>query len=95
MFAIAFDLCISDLQGAHPKGEKGVSQAYEEIREVLAKQGFEWIQGSVYTNNDESMTAVFLAIEDLKEIPWFSKSVRDIRAFQMQNWSDFTEVVKS
>lgn len=30
----------------------------------------------------------------LKEINWFTKSVRDIRAFKVEDWSDFTERLK-
>jgi virulence-associated protein VapD len=26
--------------------------------------------------------------------PWFKVSVRDIRAFKVENWSNFTEIVK-
>lgn len=28
-------------------------------------------------------------------LPWFSKSLRDIRAFRIEQWSDFTDVIKS
>jgi len=41
------------------------------------------------------MANLFAAIQDLKTIPWFPKSVRDLRAFRIENWSDFTEVVKN
>ena len=34
------------------------------------------------------------AIDKLKHIDWFKKSVRDIRAFKIEDWSDFTEIVK-
>ena len=30
----------------------------------------------------------------LKAIPWFTASVRDIRAFRVENWSDFTSFMK-
>ena len=30
----------------------------------------------------------------LKAIPWFANSVRDIRAFRVENWSDFTQFMK-
>ncbi|MDF1812223.1 MAG: hypothetical protein P1V20_08410 [Verrucomicrobiales bacterium] len=56
--------------------------------------GFEWIQGSVYTCNDESMTNLFSAVQALKSLPWFSASVRDFRAFRVENWSDFTPLIK-
>ncbi|MBA9069979.1 hypothetical protein [Methylorubrum extorquens] len=30
----------------------------------------------------------------LKVVPWFSASVRDLRAFRVEQWSDFTATVK-
>ena len=41
-----------------------------------------------------SLTFVYKAIDKLKHIDWFKKSVRDIRAFKIEDWSDFTEIVK-
>ena len=35
------------------------------------------------------------AIVALSKIDWFKKSVRDIRGFKVENWSDFTEIVKN
>ena len=40
------------------------------------------------------MANLFAAIYALKKIPWFKKAVRDIRAFKVENWSDFTQIVK-
>lgn len=37
---------------------------------------------------------LFNAINALKEIEWFRKSVRDIRGYRVEEWSDFTESVK-
>jgi virulence-associated protein VapD len=34
------------------------------------------------------------SIEALKRIDWFKKSVRDISVFRVEDWSDFTSVVK-
>lgn len=31
----------------------------------------------------------------LSEIDWFKKSVRDIRAFKVEDWSDFTDIIKN
>ena len=92
MFAIAFDLVVVDTQANHPKS---VSQAYYDIGSELSKFGFERIQGSLYTNEDEDMAKLFQAIQSLKSLPWFGSSVRDLRAFKIEQWSDFTEIVKS
>jgi virulence-associated protein VapD len=49
----------------------------------------------VYVTDDENMAKLFLAIQALRTRTWFPKSVRDIRAFRIEQWSDFTAVVKS
>lgn len=92
MFAVAFDLVVAETEKHHPKG---VTQAYTDIRNVLTKRGFEWRQGSVYVTETEDLANLFLAIQDLKALTWFPHSVRDIRAFRIEQWSDFTPVVKS
>jgi virulence-associated protein VapD len=92
MYAVAFDLVVVDTEKHHPKG---VTQAYTEIGAVLAERGFRRVQGSLYVTDEEDMANLFLAIQDLRERPWFPKSVRDIRAFRIEQWSDFTAVVKS
>ncbi len=94
MYAIAFDLKIDDLKKEY--GEP-YNKAYDEIRQELEKLGFQWTQGSVYMNEDKknTLTNVYKAINKLSNIGWFKKSVRDIRAFKVEDWSDFTEIVKS
>lgn len=92
MYAIAFDLVVADTEQHHPKG---VTQAYTEIGAVLADHGFRRVQGSLYVTEDENMASLFLAIQALRDRPWFPGSVRDIRAFRIEQWSDFTAVVKS
>ena len=92
MFAISFDLTVSETQLHHPKG---VQQAYTEIGSILGDHGFRRIQGSLYVTESEDMAKLFMAIQTLKSKTWFPKSVRDIRAFRIEQWSDFTSVVKT
>ncbi|MCR9010752.1 virulence protein [Gabonibacter chumensis] len=97
MYAITFDLRINDLKEHY---DKQPPNAYVEIKNVLKTYGFSWIQGSVYvyTNtqqNDIGLGSVFLAMEALKKIDWFVQSVRDIRAFKIEDWSNFTPIVKN
>lgn len=92
MFAIAFDLVVEDTRKHHPKG---VQQAYTEIRDVLGGYGFDRLQGSLYVTKSEDMANLFLAIQSLRSRAWFPKSVRDIRAFRIEQWSDFTGVMKA
>lgn len=92
MYAIAFDLIVANTEMHHTKG---VSAAYSEIGDVLATFDFRRVQGSLYVTDNEDMANLFLAIFELRSRAWFPKSVRDIRAFRIEQWSDFTPVVKS
>jgi len=94
MYAIAFDLKIDDLKKSYGEPYNG---AYDEIKRELSEFGFEWTQGSLYMSktSNNTLVAVFSAIERLKKIDWFVASVRDIRAFKVEDWSDFTDTVKN
>lgn len=92
MYAVAFDLVVADTEQHHPKG---IAQAYTEIGMVLADHGFRRVQGSLYVTDQEDMANLFLAIQSLRNRAWFPKSVRDIRAFRIEQWSDFTPVIKA
>jgi virulence-associated protein VapD len=91
MYAIAFDLRVADTIANHPKG---VSQAYADIGSVLAKFDFRSVQGSLYVTEEENMANLFAGIQALRMLPWFPQSVRDIRAFRIEQWSDFTPLIK-
>ncbi len=91
MFAIAFDLIVADAAQHHPIG---VSAAYAEIGGTLRRFGFERIQGSVYVTETDDMANLFAALLALKALPWFPLAVRDIRGFKIENWSDFTPIIK-
>jgi virulence-associated protein VapD len=91
MYAVAFDLIVAETEKHHLKG---VAQAYTEIGAVLGEYGFRRVQGSLYVSDNEDMANLFLTIQSLRGRPWFPKSVRDIRAFRIEQWSDFTDVVK-
>ena len=93
MYAVAFDLVVKDTIAHHPKGDPAA--AYREIGQVLAQYGFKWQQGSLYTVDNDDMANLFAAIMALKALSWFPASVRDIRAFRVAQWSDFTAIVKA
>lgn len=92
MFAIGFDLTVADTAASHPKG---VSQAYADIAATLSGFGFNRVQGSLYITSSDDLANLFAAIMALKKLPWLAASVRDIRAFKVEHWSDFTRLVKS
>ena len=91
MYALSFDMGITDLKEYY--GEI-YNNAYYEIRKILIKDGFEWIQGSTYLTRSDNLINLTRAIIDLKDIEWFRKSVRDIRGYRVEEWSDFTDLVR-
>ncbi|HEY9127153.1 MAG TPA: virulence factor [Acidobacteriaceae bacterium] len=91
MYAIAFDLVVAETERHHPRG---VTQAYTDIGAILGEFDFHRVQGSLYVTDREDMANLFLAMQALRLREWFPKSVRDIRAFRIEQWSDFTAVVK-
>lgn len=93
MFALAFDLSVADATASHPTGN--ATNAYADIRRALEARGFRWTQGSLYVVDKEDMSVLFAAIQDLTRLPWFPLSVKDIRAFRVEQWSDFTPMVKA
>ena len=88
MYALAFDMVISDLQ-------KYYGEPYNEIKELLKKNGFEWVQGSTYMTMNDDLTALVKTVMELSKIEWFKKSVRDLRGFKVESWSNFTDLVKN
>lgn len=91
MFAISFDMLISDLKSNY--GEP-YNNAYFEISNILENFGFFRAQGSVYLTENNDLVNVTRAMIALKSIDWFRKSVRDIRAFKVEDWSNFTDFMK-
>lgn len=91
MFAISFDMVIADLKEHY--GEP-YNNAYYEISKTLRKYEFYNMQGSLYLSQTTDMLNLYKAMDTLKSIDWFRKSVRDIRAFRVEDWSDFTTLFK-
>jgi virulence-associated protein VapD len=44
---------------------------------------------------NEDLANLAGAMNALKGLPWFPDSVRDIRAFRVEQWSDFTSFIKN
>lgn len=95
MYAISFDMSVENLKETY---NPLYNNAYSEIQNALKNYGFERIQGSVYinfSNTPNNLSLVYQAIERLKTITWFKASVTDIRVFRVEDWSDFTQIVKN
>ncbi len=91
MFAISFDMVIVDLKNNY--GEP-YNNAYYEISSILEEFNFYRAQGSVYLTDKNDMVNLTRAMNKLKTIDWFRNSVRDIRAFRVEDWSNFTDFMK-
>ncbi len=91
MFAISFDMVIIDLKNNY--GEP-YNNAYFEINKIHREFEFYNTQGSVYLTQNNDMSNLFRAMNALKKIAWFRNSVRDIRAFRVEDWSNFTFFMK-
>ena len=48
----------------------------------------------VSKEDKDNLATVYRAINALTKLDWFKKSVRDIRAFKVEDWSDFTAIVR-
>ena len=94
MYALSFDMEVAKLKQHY--GEP-YNKAYDEIRVMMDELGFEWTQGSLYISKSEknTLTCVYNVINKLSNVQWFKQSVKDIRAFKVEDWSDFTEIVKN
>jgi virulence-associated protein VapD len=92
MFAIAFDLDVDETAINHPSGTR---QAYREIERTLKRYEFARVQQSVFMTELEDLANLTSAMTALKAMPWFGNSVKDIRAFRVEQWSDFTPFMKS
>jgi len=91
MFAIAFDMTIGDLK---ENFGNPYNNAYYEIRKILRRYDFHSTPGSVYLSENEDMANLLRAMVELKSTPWFANAVRDIKAFRVEQWSDFTTFMK-
>lgn len=91
MYAIAFDMIIDDLKDNYGKP---YNNSYFEIKTILREFDFFSTHGSVYLTKNNDMANLYRAINALKAKEWFRKSVRDIRVFRVEDWSDFTAIVK-
>ena len=90
MLALTFDLSVGKLKETF--GEK-YRKAYYETKNILKKNGFFWYLGSSYLT-EGTMAELFKAVSDLKGTLWFKESLKDIRAFRVEDWSDLTSIFK-
>lgn len=91
MYAIAFDLKVSDLE-QHYTGNS-YNNAYGDIKKFLSSKGFDRQQGSVYFGDPAKIDAVkcVMAVNALSQaFPWFKQCVTDIRMLRIEENNDLT-----
>ena len=66
-------MVISDLKKHY--GEP-YNNAYFEIKEVLRRNGFNWVQGSTYLTESDDLGNVIKAIMALSKINWFKHTYK-------------------
>jgi len=81
MFAISIDIEVTQKQ-------------MEDLHDVLGRFGFFPAIGGMFLSESKDMVGLFLAINELKAIPWFAEKVQEVKAFRVENMSDFTEIIK-
>lgn len=76
---IAFDLDTKALEIYYPS--ESWNNAYEIIKRHMIKNGFDWIQGSVYTSREamSSVRTTRILRKLIKQNPWLNLCMRDCR----------------
>jgi virulence-associated protein VapD len=90
MYAIAFDLRISDLE-THYSGNS-YNNAYADIKKFLSANGFTRQQGSVYFG-DETINAVKCVMVTnalSQKFSWFKQCVTDVRMLRIEEDNDLS-----
>ena len=89
MYAIAFDLKVSDLETYYPG--QSYNGAYGDIARFLSTKGFTRQQGSVYFGDPEIIDAVkcVMAVNALsQQYSWFKNCVTDICMLRIEENND-------
>jgi virulence-associated protein VapD len=92
VYAIAFDM---DIEALRTHYGDPYNNAYLEIRNILESHGFAWQQGSTYFGGERinAVTCVLAAIDLSQKLPWFARSVRDIRMLRIEELNDLMPAV--
>jgi virulence-associated protein VapD len=99
MYAISFDMEVAKLKEYYGDflEESCRAKVRSEIRLLTSDLGFY----QIYNNTDlyisregNDLTHVYKVINKLSDIPAFKAAVFDLRVFKVEEWSDFTDIVK-
>ena len=94
MYVVVFDMDAESLrQNYH---NDSYNNAYQDIRRILQKHGFDWPQGSTYFGGERinAVTCTLAVIDLTQQLPWFAASVRDIRMLRIEEQNDLMPAVR-
>ena len=97
MYAIIFNFDFNTLKKHFNDDQNGHTIALLELTKELSNINFKCIQDGFFITTDESnpLSTLHKGINKLASIKWFKNSVIDLRAFKVENLSDFTDIVKN
>ena len=64
------------------------------IETTLGRYGFKRVQQSVFMVENDNLANLTTAMTALRALAWLPDCVGDIRAFRVEQWSDFTDFIK-
>ena len=92
-YMITFDLDTKKLEEVYPG--KNYTDAYDDIRDYLTKNGFTHQQGSSYFGEDvNAATCVKIALRLQKKHKWLVPCASDIRMLRIEEDNDLLSVMK-
>ena len=89
MYGVIFELKKED-----PKSYQDVQEMYQQIFKSF---NFEQVQENFYITNKEEnvLTTLYKLIKTLSELNFFMDVITNVRAFKIEELSDFTDIVKN
>lgn len=93
MYAIVLDLNFEILKNHFEDPHK---IAFDEISHELNEFAFEKTTGNIFIHRLEKdgLKDLYCAINSLSKISWLKESLREVHAFKIENWSNFTSIIK-
>ena len=71
-------------------------EALSNIRNVMDQFQFKTLTNNIYvcTSSKNQLALLFMLVQELSKINWLKPSLVTLKAFKMDNISDFTDVIK-
>lgn len=93
MYAIVLDLNFEILKNHFEDPHK---IAFDEISHELKGFAFEKTTGNIFIHRLEKddLRDLYCAINSLSKISWLKESLRELHAFKIEDWSNFTSIIK-